>query len=1529
MKKRDTPGRQRIVRTQEKETPALSIFLLGPPRIECEESLVELDVRKGIALLAYLAVTGDKQSRGSLISLLWPESSESRGRHVLRNTLYVLKKELPGEWIDADRESIGLKPNSDIWVDVVAFHNHLNDCSLHGHTSSQVCGECIGPLTQAVALHRDDFLRGFSLKDSVNFDDWQFFQAERLRLDLIAALERLLRCHAERGELDAAVDYARRWVALDPLDERAHFRLMEIYASSGLRLAALQQYRECVRVLEREIGAQPSEETTRLWESIENNRFQRSPEEHFDGRRRGLVASPGNNGDEIRLITVLFIRFGKPHGHVERPWPGASSARDLIGSVALQEISRFGGIVERNLTDGLLVVFGKAQMHEGDPEAAVRSALRIRAEAEKRALVIVAGINSGRLFIRAPDSSGGPKVPVDNQAVSLAIRLARQAGSGQILVGESTYRLTRRLFDFQKNRVGKRTAAEGTNAYRLNGVFLIPWKSRDIDGLNLELVGRNEELEKLRKAYAEVIRGEGQIVCITGEAGVGKSRLIEALREDTLGTNTGGPEVLWLEGRCAEAGMAASYWPFIDMLNQYFGPARSDRIARLLDEMQKAGEISEDLSTEIGAALGNLLSAQLGDRWDGIFSDADAAQVKHRTFMAIKAFFISLAKRQPLTLVFEDLHWCDSLSVDLISLLMDTLISTPLLLVCNYRPGQHNSRQISTVASRKCPDRSTLLTLRDLGSHQSRRLVQSLFGPSGVPAQVEKQIVMRSGGNPFFISEIARSLVEAGDVYSGQGVWHAKERIGSPRAPESIQSVVLSRIDQLDPALKDLIRIASVIGRIFQQPLLRLLSADRERLEESLQALESHSFIYRERVTPETEYSFNHMLTREAIYQSIPSRKRQTMHEGVADSIEMLYEGDLSGCCYQLAHHYSESGNELKAVEFLIRAGERSRRAHANDEAIDYFQRRLKRIEKSGYGEAGNRWELDALTGTGRILIVTGKEKAAENYLRKAARLGWDMSLCIDRMMRIYHWLGCSLVFQNHADEAIALAQDGMSRMGERQEILGSVLMNCLLSLSYQQKGEYDKFRQYAFNMAAMLPLLPYSEEVTGCRLQIATAVAFQKKVRVAEKQLKSIEIDARNHHDLKFQASAHHQRAHLITIPSGDLLTGIRQFERSLMLAEKGGDLVLAGWIRFRLARALYRCGSLDRAELFSESSLAFWENGSDRWALAMAHVVRGWIRLAKALWPACIRSMQAASRIGDELPSGENYRGVQATLGRANLALGNKGEAIERFREATVKPSPELPTDPPWIVNAISGLEAAFDDTDVFQRYCREFHRDHPDLIPTTCDQWYLEPAEPKRFFHDRFTDDFISSLSPGWRWLDPFDDCFFSLGNGLRIQAPNGRGMWRSNHSAPRILRQVSGSFAAQTVASSVTSDKPAIGGILLWSDEENYLRIDIGVAGPDEITFMGCIGNVDRVIGRGSLPSEGHFLRVERIGDNIRALCSGDGSKWFSVGQVEFSAGDVVEIGLHAIGCIDRTVYHGAYGEGTEICFESFHLWVQSE
>ncbi|MDQ4076336.1 MAG: AAA family ATPase [Chloroflexota bacterium] len=258
----------------------LKLFLFGPPRLERGGELVEVSLRKANALLSYLAITQQPHSRDTLAALLWPESDQRSARGNLRRTLYRLNKELGDEVLQATAETVEFNPTADVWLDVVAFQQHVTDCLPDNHPTPTLAQPCLDRLTKAVQLYSDDFLAGFTLPDCPEFDEWQFFEREGLRQTLGTVLVQLVHVYQARGEWEAAIEHARRWLALDTLHEPAHRQLMRLYALAGQQAAALRQYDECVRILDEELGVPPEEETTELYESIRTRSWPPKSKDH-------------------------------------------------------------------------------------------------------------------------------------------------------------------------------------------------------------------------------------------------------------------------------------------------------------------------------------------------------------------------------------------------------------------------------------------------------------------------------------------------------------------------------------------------------------------------------------------------------------------------------------------------------------------------------------------------------------------------------------------------------------------------------------------------------------------------------------------------------------------------------------------------------------------------------------------------------------------------------------------------------------------------------------------------------------------------------------------------------------------------------------------------------------------------------------------------------------------------------------------------------------------------------------------------
>jgi len=995
----------------------LSLYLLGPPRIECAGRPIQVETRKAVALLVYIAVTGERHLRDALVALLWPESDQSRGRTALRSTLYALRKALavpsagsgqapstgsgqvpspgPGQvdWLDVDREDVGLNPDVDVWLDVEQFHRHLDECHTHGHPPSEVCPACLAPLTAAAALYRGDFLSGFTLKDSFNFDDWQFFQTESLQREFAGALDRLVRCHIAQAAFEPAIRYARQWLALDRLNESAHCQLMLLYAWSGQRPAALRQYQECVRILESQLGVAPQAPTTALYQAIAAGRTPAPPASLAEKRLPIAAPAPLPVEEARHLVTALVADVSRSFtaGSGIGPEDEASLVERFLG-VMQATVTRHGGQVERTWGGSVLAVFGATQTHESDPELAVRAALEVRQEVEALGLSMAASVDTGEVYLKVGGPGREAERTLVGRAIDRAVRLAGQAQAGQILAGESTYHLTRRTFAFTPGTPDA-TGRDGPRVYRVEHLLLQARKTRGIEGLRAELVGRDGELARLKTAFAQVLQGQGHVVFLTGEAGVGKSRLVAELSQVTVApTGEDGRVPLWLEGRCLELGTTAAYAPFVDVLRQYFawgareaGRRRYERVTSSLQGLVEGGSLAQERADEIAALLGRLLSLPIGDEWEERLRNDDPQQGRWRTFRAVRDFVFALCQSQPLVLVFEDLHWADSLSVDLIALLMEGLPRAPLLLLCVYRPErEQRCSHLPTIAAQKCRGRYTELTLRELDHEQSQHMVESLL-TKALPLSVREWILGQSQGNPFLIEEVVRSLIDAGSIYREGDIWRAREDVGLATMPESVQGIILSRVDHLEQGWRHVLQVASAIGRVFRQRVLALALGQETGLERALWELEERALVYQERTVPEVEYSFKHVLTQQAVYQNMPQRQRRSIHQQVAEALVTLYRESLDGYYEQLAYHYDQGGDTEHAVEYLLRAGEKARRRYANEEAIALLNRGLELLRSLPESPERDRRELDLLVALG-VPLVHAKGHMAPEMERTYAR---------------------------------------------------------------------------------------------------------------------------------------------------------------------------------------------------------------------------------------------------------------------------------------------------------------------------------------------------------------------------------------------------------------------------------------------------------------------------------------------------------------------------------------------------------------
>ena len=655
---------------------------------------------------------------------------------------------------------------------------------------------------------------------------------------------------------------------------------------------------------------------------------------------------------------------------------------DVIGSTALAErldaeevklivgeaiarmvaaVEALGGTVKDLAGDGILALFGAPAAHEDDAERAVRAGLQIAEEMAAYGSEVAAGwgvegfgvrigVNTGSVVLGPVGGGSRVEYGAVGDAINTAARLQGTAAPGTVLVGESTYQLVETLFDWDGPKElilkGKR---DEVIAYEATGIRAVPGRARGVLGIQTPFVGRDEQLAAAREAADAVLGGTGGILFITGEAGIGKSRLAAELRAlvERADSPRGAP--LWLEGRCVSYGESLPYWPYRDMLRDWLGVSLQEPELRLRVSLRREverlfGERALEIYPYLGALLGLTLEGDAASRLAELSPEA----VQYRTFEVVGELITRLAEERPVVLAIDDLHWADATSLQLTEHLLAVTDTAAVLVLIKHRPEpDHPSWRVKTIAAERYPHRSRELALRALSGDAHHELLDSLFGAGTVPPALEQQILEGAEGNPFYLEELVGTLTETGVLVREDGGWrfdHEAEIV----IPPTVEKVILARIDRLASRERDVLTAASVLGRRFGLPLLDGVTGADGSLQESLNALQRVDLIREARRWPEPEYRFKHALIQEAAYRTLLASDREKLHCKALRWLEEHYADNRDEVLGLLAHHALAGDSEDKAVFYLTRAGDRARLEWALDEAIGHYQALLPLLERRG-----------------------------------------------------------------------------------------------------------------------------------------------------------------------------------------------------------------------------------------------------------------------------------------------------------------------------------------------------------------------------------------------------------------------------------------------------------------------------------------------------------------------------------------------------------------------------------------------------
>jgi tetratricopeptide (TPR) repeat protein len=621
-----------------------------------------------------------------------------------------------------------------------------------------------------------------------------------------------------------------------------------------------------------------------------------------------------------------------------------------------------------------------------------------------------------------------------------------------------------------------------------------------------------------------------------------------------------------------------------------------------------------------------------------------------------------------------------------------------------------------------------------------------------------------------------------------------------------------------------------------------------------------------------------------------------------------------------------------------------------------------------------------------------GQPAEAEAHLRRAIALGRRAiqsdrlaAPSPHQLAWLYIWLGQALYAQSKLAEQIRVGEEGLALLGDEINPAEAALIQGATALGYPHQDDRERTREIWHRAAAYVENLPYVEEWGAIYQRIFTSYLRDKQVDEARRWLHILEQKIASLEDERAQGILH-QRTQDLLVQEGDLQGGIQHLLQAVTHATHMGNVMDHSVYEWQLGLRSLAMGDLDAADRHARTAFEINQAIGSAFFLAWAHWLLGQIAACRGNEREAQEHLEQALPYAREADRPAIALVCHCILGRMHLNWGEREKALQRYRLAAeiCTPgmlrrwhAPEIWSYARVFAGVLDGIEEAMADGESFRATCRQFPgresiESADDLRQLALGQWFLAPAAPCRSARLALKESFSGPLSSGgplsseWAWRDSYGDCRYALDGALAVKAANGRDLWLLNHSAPRLLHPLSSLFpgtsdnahapgrvapspssvAIEAICAPASENKPAMGGLLLWIDKANYLCLGWGTGGPREITLSGCVEGQDAIYGRGRLPPrsgegaagvplERVWLRLEwgepeaaGSGRRGRALCSADGEAWYTTGSILFPCDERTQVGLYACGNIDRSIYHGAYPEGTAIRFESFCCWTLS-
>jgi predicted ATPase/class 3 adenylate cyclase len=749
------------------------------------------------------------------------------------------------------------------------------------------------------------------------------------------------------------------------------------------------------------------------------------------------LEAPRSVEGERKFVTVLFADVVDSTTMGEHLDPEqVAEIMDGAFSFLNTSVTEYGGTVARLMGDAVLAFFGAPIAHENDAERAVRAGLDIQARAKEYAKVIKrdyevdfavrVGVNSGLAVL----TTIGDKIKTEYTAMgdttNIAARMQSAAKPGSVLISDDTYRLVKSLFDFDpRGAIKVKGKSAPIETYEVLAPKTAPGPARGLEGVTSPLVGRDAEVRFLQEKLEGLREGHGAFVAVVGEAGLGKSRLIAEVRNIVHSDSES--QIVWTEGRAISYGRAITYYPWQQVVRGTVGAHAGDTPATIRECLRltrdRYGLPDEDLPF-LEALLG--VESEEGSQTVMGLAGEDLIE---RITKAARDYISGLAQTTPTVVVFDDLHWADTASLRLMLNVSDLVESYPLLLVCLLRPDKDAASWSALERAReRLGARFAEIVLEPLDVAHAKELLGNLLHIEDLPESVHELILRKTEGNPFFVEEVIRTLIDSQHIVRENSHWRATREIVNVAIPDTLTGLLSARIDRLPDDTKRVAQTGAVLGRIFAYRALEAVCAAApppERIEdvEPHLGVLTYEELVRERAHgPELEYIFKHALTQEAAYELLLIRRRKELHRRAGTVLERLYAQRTDERAAMLAYHFWVGEDWSRAAEYSMHAGARARMVYALSEALDHYERACQALDK--LPDAPPEKLIDAIIAWTEVAYKLKRYQETLARLSRAEQIARELN-DKPRLALALHWIGAVHLAVGSPSRAIpALAEN-------------------------------------------------------------------------------------------------------------------------------------------------------------------------------------------------------------------------------------------------------------------------------------------------------------------------------------------------------------------------------------------------------------------------------------------------------------------------------------------------------------------------